>query len=143
MDDSIFWAKNIRRLVDNPTVIPASSMPHGERLNTLSRLIIIVSMIMGIFFSYKAIWFLVLGFLLLILLDHFMMPKIEDSTDFFVCDDGIDLSTDEPLPLLNLTTNDTPKTTFRLRVPTTASRQNSPNFPPSLPRFQFDPYSKY
>lgn len=70
-----FWIEDYRVLFQSPTIIPTSQMSEIQRLNTLTRLIILIAIILAILRIGNWLLFLILGLVLVIILYYAQKPR--------------------------------------------------------------------
>lgn len=76
----VFWIEKPKTLVDSTCLIPTSKMSTLEKLNTLSRLVIVISIAVMLFDMKAGIQFFVVGMLLLFLYHGCIKDKDEMNT---------------------------------------------------------------
>lgn len=72
-----FWLEDWRSLFNTYTLLPTYEMSEAERLNAITRLIIVIAIILAIMRVGSWILFLILGIILIIILWYIQKPKIE------------------------------------------------------------------
>ena len=66
--NSRFWLEDLSSLFHNTTFLPSSTMTEAERLNTLTRLVLIITLILFIFRVGSWYLFLIFGLITVIIL---------------------------------------------------------------------------
>jgi hypothetical protein len=75
-----FWIEDYRVLFQNPTLLPTTQMTEIQRLNTLTRLILLIAIILAIFRVGNWLLFLVLGLGLVILLYYAQKQRMTSTS---------------------------------------------------------------
>jgi hypothetical protein len=86
MTEDTFW---VQSLFNHNNIIPSKSMGHGERLNSITRFILLISIIMIFIFRHYAVWFFILGIILLVILDYINTPSSHKTDDYYICDNPL------------------------------------------------------
>lgn len=97
MDTDIFWAEDPCVLFQNFTIFPTAQMSREQKLNTISRLVIVISIVMFAFGYQNWLNFILAAFLIIFLInymgrgilpeniniqEHFTVPPTFNSIDF-------------------------------------------------------------
>ena len=77
---NVFWAHQPSNLISSATVIPNREMCDEELLNTITRLVIVIALVLVLFRVNRWWLFLILGLLLVVIL-WYTMGKRDDPPD--------------------------------------------------------------
>jgi hypothetical protein len=79
---SKFWLEDFGILFRNSTILPNAGMSTVERLNTLTRLVILISIIL-LLLKWKGWWMFLIFGLLIIIMMYYKDGRDEDKGDYF------------------------------------------------------------
>ena len=78
-----FWLTNPIRLFDDINVIPSENQPYADRLNTLTRMILLIFIVLYIFKIKGSSQFLIFGIVLIIILYYSQRDQMQKNRESF------------------------------------------------------------
>jgi hypothetical protein len=84
-----FWLSNPLKLFDDINLIPRENQPYAERLNILTRLILLISIILYMLKIKESLQFLIFGIVLIIILYYSQRDQMQQDRESFVPQSGV------------------------------------------------------